>query len=82
MRQYSDENKKMLQKVVCNQCGRELKLENGIIMEGVFHGIAAWGYFSDWDGESHFFDLCEQCYDRMTEVFQVPVTVEERTELL
>lgn len=82
MRQYLDENKKMLKKVVCNQCGRELKLCNGIIQEGVFRGEAHWGYFSEKDAQIHSFDLCEPCYERMTEGFQIPPEVEEQTELL
>lgn len=82
MRQYLDHNKKTLEKVVCNQCGRELKLENGIVQEGVFQGEARWGYFSEKDGEKHFFDLCEACYDRLVGNFLVPATVEDETELL
>lgn len=38
MRQYLDQDKKTLEKVVCNRCGRELKLINGIVQEGVFQG--------------------------------------------
>ncbi len=82
MRQYEDEYKKILKKVVCNQCGRELKLENGIVQEGVFQGTAPWGYFSEKDGQIHHFDLCESCYERLTAGFQIPVTEEEQTELL
>ena len=41
-----------------------------------------WGYFSDKDGITHQFDLCEQCYDRITESFQIPVSVEDTRELL
>lgn len=82
MRQYLDHNKKTLEKIVCNQCGRELKLENGIVQEGVFRGEARWGYFSGKDGEKHFFDLCEECYDRMIANFLIPATMEDETELL
>lgn len=80
MRQYLD--KSTLKKVVCNQCGRELKLEHGIVQEGVFYGEAHWGYFSGKDGKIHSFDLCESCYDRLTGGFSIPVTAEEQTELL
>ncbi len=80
MRQYLDKN--TLKRIVCNQCGRELKLENGIVQEGVFHGEARWGYFSRKDGEIHSFDLCEGCYDRLSGGFSIPVTVEEQTEFV
>ena len=82
MRQYLEQDKKTLEKVVCNRCGRELKLENGIVQEGVFQGEARFGYFSGRDGENHYFDLCEECYEHLIRSFQIPVTVEEETELL
>lgn len=82
MRKYLDSDKKTLEKIVCNQCGRELKLKNGIVQEGVFHGDTRWGYFSEKDGEYHSFDLCESCYGRLAGGFLIPVTVEEQTELL
>ncbi|HBN56662.1 MAG TPA: hypothetical protein DD414_07785 [Lachnospiraceae bacterium] len=82
MRQYMGSDKRTLEKIVCNQCGQELKLENGIVQEGVFSGDARWGYFSGWDGERHSFDLCEKCYRRLIGSFRLPVTVEEETELL
>ena len=40
----------MLSKVVCNGCGRELKVENGILKEGCFEGKQVFGYFSSMDG--------------------------------
>lgn len=82
MRQYTDSEKRTLEKVVCNLCGRELRLEQGILKEGVFSGDTRWGYFSDRDGEHHQFDLCEECYERLIRQFRVPVSVEEETELL
>ena len=82
MRQYMGTEEKILKKIVCNQCGRELKLENGIVQEGVFSGETHWGYFSGSVGEKHQFDLCETCYERLTRGFLIPVTVEEETELL
>ena len=82
MRQYLDLDKRTLEKVVCNQCGRELRLENGILQEGVFSGEARWGYFSGKDGEKHTFDLCETRYDQLLKSFRIPAAVEEETELI
>lgn len=82
MRKYLDANKNTLDKIVCNQCGRELKLENGMVMEGVYQGDVRWGYFSERDGEHHSFDLCESCYERLIGGFLIPVAAEEQTELL
>ena len=50
--------------LVCNGCGKLIKVENGLIREGVFRVNYDWGYFSEKDGERHIFCLCETCYDR------------------
>lgn len=82
MRQYTGRERKQLTKIVCNECGRILKIQNGILQEGVFRGMADWGFFSEKDGEIHSFDLCEKCYDRLISGFSIPVETEEQTELL
>lgn len=82
MRIYMDEGKNTLKQVVCNQCGKVLKIKNGILMEGVFEGNQKFGYFSNKDGICHSFDLCEECYDKLIEGFTVEVTKEEVQELL
>ena len=80
MRNYDlDHN---LEKVFCNQCKKELKVEKGIIKEGCFQGDTVWNYFSGQDGARHRFDFCEACYLRKIRAFQIPVTEEEETELL
>lgn len=82
MKNYLDSEKNRLDKVVCNGCGRELKLVNGVVQEGIFEGDVRWGYFSVRDGERHQFDLCEDCYAKFIKGFAVPVTVLEQTELI
>ncbi len=39
-------------------------------------------WISEKDGEIHCFDLCEFCYDRMIADFQIPVEIQEATELI
>lgn len=58
-----EENGK-LQQVICNGCGKELKIENEIVREGCFAADVRFGYFSRKDGLRHRFDLCEDCYDK------------------
>lgn len=82
MRKYRIGQEQKLVQVVCNQCGRELKVEGGYLKEGCFEADAVFGYFSKKDGKRHLFDLCETCYDKMTAQFTVPVNVEEETEFL
>ena len=82
MREYMENDKNTVKKIVCNQCGKSLQVENGIVKEGVFRGVARWGFFSEKDGEMHSFDLCEKCYDRLISGFSISVETEEQTELL
>ena len=60
MRIYSDNNRKELVSVICNQCKKKLKVENGIVKEGCFCGNSQFGYFSNKDGMKYLFDLCEE----------------------
>lgn len=71
-----------LQTVVCNQCGKKMTVENGILKEGCFHGKQQFDYFSEKDGTTQEFDLCEACYDALTGSFLLPVAQKEETELL
>ncbi len=82
MRIYMDDNRQELVSVICNRCKKELKVENGIVKEGCFHAEAGFGYFSKRDGMKHFFDLCEECYDKMIAGLAIPVEEEEMKEML
>lgn len=82
MRRYDSDSNKQLVQVVCNQCKKELKLENGYIKEGCFTADFCFGYFSARDGMRHKFDLCEDCYNRMIAGFKIPVEEVSENELL
>lgn len=82
MREYRDGQDKKLFQVVCNRCGKSLRVEDGCLKEGCFSATAAFGYFSRRDGDVHRFDLCEDCYDEMIAQFSIPVEEETETELL
>lgn len=66
----------------CNQCGRWIRVENGIAKEGYYEGLSEFGYFSAKDGTSELFHLCENCYDSLINGFLIPVTRKNKTELL
>lgn len=82
MRKYSDKECKDLTEVRCNQCGKSMKVENGILCEGACHLKIHWDYFSDKDGECHSIDLCEECYDLWTRQFTIPKENEDYTEFV
>lgn len=79
MRVYREEK---LEEVYCNQCGRKINVENGIVKEGVLSVDYRWDYFSEKDGMKHSFDLCEHCYDLIISKFKYPVLESEYTELI
>ena len=70
MRQYKEEKTKVIDKIICNKCGKEM------IEADVLSVEKRWGYFSEKDNEVHRFDLCEQCYDEWIASFQIPVDIE------
>lgn len=69
MREYkvSMQEERVLSRILCNCCGRDIPLDRA----DHFHGEKTWGYFSEKDGRQDSFDLCEDCYDKMTEKFQI-----------
>lgn len=67
--------------LICNCCGRSLKKTEQVLLEDVCSVRVQWGYFSRKDGENHSFELCEECYDRITQEFVIPPRVEQRTEI-
>lgn len=78
----SEEDKKNRQPVICNSCGKNLKIENGLLLEDAFEAKKDWGYFSNRDLERHRFTLCEQCYEKIIENFIVPVAIDTVEEVL
>ena len=81
MRFYKDKERKILEKVLCNCCGRELAMTGRHVAEGVMRVQQDWGYFSSRDLVRHEFDMCEACYDKMIREFQIPVTEREILEV-
>lgn len=82
MRKYVNKRTEKLKVIYCNLCGKEINMENGIITEGVFTANQKWGYFSGKDGQADSFDLCEECYNSITEKFAIPVESSAIKELI
>ena len=76
MRRYTMKERRETETIFCNGCGKEIKIKDGVIREGLISVEKRWGYFSDKDNEVHRFDLCEDCYDRMVSQFVIPVEKE------
>lgn len=73
MRQYKMQEKKEVEKIICNKCGKEILVKNGVSEEDVLSVQKRWGYFSKKDNDVHEFDLCEECYDKWVATFSIPV---------
>lgn len=82
MRKYEFLKEEKIEKIFCNHCGKEIKVEQGRPLEGTCQINITWDYFSNKDTEKHSFDLCEACYDQWVASFAIPVTVKEENELL
>lgn len=62
--------------VYCNMCGKQIKK-----IKESDHPIFAdnlriqkdWGYFSNKDGVTDEFNLCEECYDKLIKQFKIPI---------
>lgn len=71
-----------MEHLVCNKCGRQLRVEKGIAKEDYLHVCKSWGYFSKKDGRTQEFILCEECVEIMTKQFVIPAKFSETTEML
>ena len=67
MRQYKNSTKeiKEINKVICNKCGKEIRLAGGVLEEDMLEVEKRWGYFSGKDNLRDRFELCEECYDEL-----------------
>ncbi|HEX3076125.1 MAG TPA: hypothetical protein VHQ24_04590 [Lachnospiraceae bacterium] len=68
--------------VYCNVCGKQVKMEKGILKEDIFTARKEWGFFSERDTEVHSFNICESCYDEMISKFAIPIEVVKKKEVL
>lgn len=75
MRQYRKKVKETneIDKIICNRCGKEILVMDGVPTEDVLLVEKVWGYFSKKDNRKDSFDLCEQCYDELTGEFRIPI---------
>lgn len=71
----------MIEVIRCNMCGKELSVRNDILMEDAII-IQKVGLLLKKDGETHRICICEDCYDRLSGSFAVPVQREETAEYM
>ncbi|MGN0204001.1 MAG: hypothetical protein ACI4BB_05635 [Coprococcus sp.] len=80
MKKYDEDNKEEM--IICNCCGRTITWAGSSDKAAFLEVNQEWGYFSKWDGCSHSFHMCEQCYEKMIGTWVYPPDIKEKTELL
>lgn len=68
----------MKQTYICNGCGKKINTDR----QDFLRIEKEWGYFSKKDMELHEICLCEECYDKLLSVLEIPAKVTEVTEAL
>ena len=55
--------------IICNCCKKSIDTAKNDFI----HIEKEWGYFSNKDGKKQEVDLCEKCWDKITEGFKISV---------
>ncbi|MBO5087850.1 MAG: hypothetical protein J6C01_04180 [Lachnospiraceae bacterium] len=71
-----------MKRIYCNKCGHEIKFINGIAHEDYVFVSKEWGYFSQKDGKTQEFVLCEGCVEKLEREFAIPAVWKDTTEML
>lgn len=67
--------KKAVKKVCCNFCGHEINKNQFGYMDEHISVKKKWGYGSIHDGETHSFDICMTCYERLVKAMKISPNV-------
>ena len=63
--------REVITEVVCNVCGKSLETNKHGYFEDFIHLEKTWGYTSLRDGESEVVDICEDCWERIKDIFKI-----------
>ncbi len=59
--------------IYCNKCSKEIPKKDKTHFSDFLEINKQWGYFSDSDGETHSFDICQDCYNEFISSFKIPI---------
>ena len=60
-----------LHEIVCNICGEKILKNEFGYFEDFLEINKTWGYHSSFDGETHDFDICMQCYKKFLDEMKI-----------
>jgi len=67
----------VIKAVVCDICGKEIKVNSGQPEEDFLHVQKPWNEESRYFGVQHTFDVCASCYSDILVQFQVKIKQEK-----
>ena len=68
--------------IICNVCGQPVPKDHRGYFSDYLRIDKKWGYFSEFDGELHSFDICQGCYKAFVKNFAVEVEAEVNPDTL
>lgn len=73
MKQYKtiQVQKQVPEHIICNCCGQEIKITQQHPYPQYVSIRKEWGFDSDYDGELHEIDLCQECYGKWIQTFKI-----------
>jgi len=79
MRVYKEQRVpcKILQSVTCNLCGKEDR--NDLMLPSTEEFEVTWGYGSRLDNNTYKFDICDECFLALINMFKIQPEILERT---
>lgn len=57
--------------IICNMCAKSIKKDEVGRFFDHLSVTKYWGYLSENDGQTHEFDLCEDCYNKFIQDFKI-----------
>ena len=60
-----------ISEIYCNYCGEKIKKNADGYFDDYVEVNKQWGYHSNFDGETHTFHICGECYEKITEKFVI-----------
>lgn len=58
-----------IESIICNCCGQEIDKNQFGYFDDHISVEKKWGYGSEFDGETHSFDICKSCYIKLINDF-------------
>jgi hypothetical protein len=65
------EKRKVTHQITCNKCGKKINLSEAGYEYNIYPFRVSFGYGSKHDLEHWYFDLCEDCIDKMVSEFLI-----------